>query len=461
MPNRIRSYIVKSFAELAIVFIVSSGPVAAQGFDWSQAGPSSAPTVRWAHSMAYDAARRNVVLFGGLNGSYLSDTWVWDGSVWANPMPSSSPVGRVWGKLAYDAARERVVLFGGERSGYLGDTWEWDGSAWLQRAPSVSPSGREGHGLAYDAARQRVVLFGGRNATYQNDTWEFDGTTWTLRSPTSSPSPRSYFSMAYDAARQRIVLFGGQGPAGYLGDTWEWEGSNWLARFSAHTPPARQSHSLTFDSSRQQTVLFGGHHGPGVVYLGDTWEWNGIDWAERLPSFSPQARDTQAMAYDAAREQVVLNGGHGTIAYGDTWLVANAGAAEYGTGCGSPNLGLQRHATLRPLVGQTCGATIVNSPSIIAGVTMGWSNQFYGPFALPVPLDSIGMSGCMLWHSAEIIGLGASPVTPNTLSFAFTIPNQSALLGSHVYLQAYALAPGQNPLQVVASNGIDWRLGSF
>jgi hypothetical protein len=32
--------------------------------------------------------------------------------------------------MAYDAARQEVVLFGGYRPGVVGDTWTWDGSTW-------------------------------------------------------------------------------------------------------------------------------------------------------------------------------------------------------------------------------------------------------------------------------------------------------------------------------------------
>ncbi|MHB8878486.1 MAG: hypothetical protein ACYC8T_32720, partial [Myxococcaceae bacterium] len=39
--------------------------------------------------------------------------------------------------LAYDAARQRVVLFGGLDSAYLTDTWEWDGTTWVRRTPDT------------------------------------------------------------------------------------------------------------------------------------------------------------------------------------------------------------------------------------------------------------------------------------------------------------------------------------
>lgn len=46
--------------------------------------------------------------------------------------------------MAYDAARKRVVLFGGStRQGYLNDAREWDGAAWTQRTSATSPGLRD------------------------------------------------------------------------------------------------------------------------------------------------------------------------------------------------------------------------------------------------------------------------------------------------------------------------------
>jgi 3-phytase len=136
-----------------------------------------------------------------------------------------------------------------------------------------------------------------------------------------------------------------------------------------------------------------------------------------------------------------------------------ATATAYGTGCGSPALGFVPDANGRPLLGQVGSATITDTPTPLAGVAVGWSNQFFGTLPLPVSLDSIGMPGCSLLQSADILGLGTSPLTPTTNSFALAIPSAAGLIGTHLYMQAYAFAPGVNPLQIVISNGIEWRLG--
>jgi hypothetical protein len=79
--------------------------------------------------MAYDAATRNVVLFGGSNGGRpLRDTWTWDGSTWTKQAPATSPPARTLAAMAYDAATGDVVLFGGLNGAGvrpLNDTWTW------------------------------------------------------------------------------------------------------------------------------------------------------------------------------------------------------------------------------------------------------------------------------------------------------------------------------------------------
>jgi len=371
--------------------------------------------------------------------------------------------------MAYDALRQRVVLFGGVlNTNYLSDTWEWDGVNWIQRVPSTVPTQRASHAMVYDVTRQRVVLFGGTTGGLKlGDTWEWDGVNWIQRVPSAAPLPRSSHAMAYDSGRQRVVLFGGEGAGSNLfGDTWEWDGNAWLARFSTSHPSPRGWTAMAYDGARQRIVLFGGAQYP-TSSLADTWEWDGTAW---LPNFTPTyplTRDGHSMAYDEARQRVVLFGGNNStgplIVYGDTWWLGNlifpATATSYGSGCGSPALSFIPDATGRPLLGQVALATIANAPTQVVGVALGWSNQYYGPFALPVTLAGIGMPGCDLLQSADILGLGTSPLTPSTLSFSLSIPNVPGLIGLHLYLQAYAFAPGANPLQIIISNGIDWRLG--
>jgi hypothetical protein len=70
------------FGALGVVAApVGAAPVANT---WSQQYPATSPPPRSYSTMAYDPASKQVVLFGGLDGSaYLGDTWTWNGSTWS------------------------------------------------------------------------------------------------------------------------------------------------------------------------------------------------------------------------------------------------------------------------------------------------------------------------------------------------------------------------------------------
>src|ERR1035438_9805765 len=121
------------------------------------------PAARLGHAMDYDAARGQVVLFGGFDPSAngLNDTWLWDGSNWHQESPATSPAVRGEHALAYDSAHGQVVLFAGYyKSGIpaqpLQDTWTWNGSNWTQQTPSTSPPVRFQHAMAFDSAHGQV-----------------------------------------------------------------------------------------------------------------------------------------------------------------------------------------------------------------------------------------------------------------------------------------------------------------
>jgi hypothetical protein len=194
-------------------------------------------------AIAYDAARQCVVLFGGVpgGGSYqgdLGDTWLWDGSNWAQAFPLNSPntpKGFVWHSVAFDAARGQVILFGGQKLGYgdSNETWTWDGTNWTQQSPDASPPPRFLASMAYDGNHQTVVLFGGVASptcavcpqTYYNDTWVWNGTNWidTIGDPASTPQPRDGAALVYDSNHAQMLLFGGLYAGNiFFNDTWIW-----------------------------------------------------------------------------------------------------------------------------------------------------------------------------------------------------------------------------------------------
>lgn len=150
------------------------------GVAWSPRTPAINPGPRHQAAMAFDEARGVMVLFGGVKWNsddwILDDTWIWDGTNWLKKNPVNSPPARADARaMVYDAAREEVILFGGyDYNNLQNDTWSWDGENWQQIIPPISPWPRSDHAMVYDDQQGRVVVFGGQGGLFESaldDTW--------------------------------------------------------------------------------------------------------------------------------------------------------------------------------------------------------------------------------------------------------------------------------------------------
>jgi len=111
------------------------------GTTWTAGSTPAGPPARQGASATYDQAAGGVVLFGGSSdagtagggattvsgnsSSVMADTWAWDATGWSEATASPGPPARSGASMAYDAAARDVVLFGGEATGPLDDTWTW------------------------------------------------------------------------------------------------------------------------------------------------------------------------------------------------------------------------------------------------------------------------------------------------------------------------------------------------
>ena len=115
-----------------------------------------------------------VLLFGGIparrSDPWPADTWTLTGDRWTR-LATEGPAARGRTALAYDARRRQVVLFGGvsappgpdQPQTFLADTWVWEASRWRKVADG-RPRGRYAHGMAFDERRGVVLLYGGAAA---------------------------------------------------------------------------------------------------------------------------------------------------------------------------------------------------------------------------------------------------------------------------------------------------------
>ena len=183
---------------------------------WQRIGEEMRPPPRFSHSLAFDSAQGQPILFGGRTGDpiidaspaeRLNDVWAWNGAGWTELMPAAGPSPRYLQGVV-GAPGGGLLLYGGRgemTSQPSIDTWAWSGLAWQPRMPLMNPGPSADVVMAADPVRSRVVALGPQG------TWEWDGAQWALANGPGMPPPTSRLgaAMAYDEARQQMVFFGG------------------------------------------------------------------------------------------------------------------------------------------------------------------------------------------------------------------------------------------------------------
>jgi hypothetical protein len=318
---------------------------------WELKQDPSTPGTRFWHAVTYDAGRHLTVVFGGVKGPTVTgDTWAWDGTTWTLLAPEKqndpdTPTPRYAAAMAYypKANGDRILLFGGldANNTLSGDTYELDGKKWRKLSPATAPSPRYAAAMAYDSALGNVVLFGGgdQGATglAPNDTWGWDGTNWKQLT-TGIPPPRAAHAFVYDEARTKLVLFGGfESLLSILGDTWEFDATGWHERCKP-TPCSvapRFLHGMAYDRQQQRVIMLAGTDSSGQA-RDDTFAFTGSTWEGITPGGGGGPRSGHVIAFDAARNRMVLFGGRGAKDLADTREAVFAGqACTSGAACGT------------------------------------------------------------------------------------------------------------------------------
>ena len=293
---------------------------------WTEMDADPHPSARYGHDMAYSGEENQILLFGGYDGAYDSETWLYDvrTNTWSQVLPSPAPSGRYFHKMTYDSGNNKVVLFGGyyRRS----DTWVYDvdANSWNLRSPDPHPPDLYQHALTYDSINAKVVLFGGRTRVGgwhpTNETWLYDVSenTWTKREPATSPPPRRLHDLAYDPVNNKVVLFGGYNESSYLNDTWVYDvdKNEWTEINTTSDPPLKGYHSMVWDRDINRVVLYGGYPYDSKVWLFNTFTntWTSISYGE-----NPPVRYSSAMAHDIVSRKSVVFGGIWNY-MDDTWV---------------------------------------------------------------------------------------------------------------------------------------------
>jgi hypothetical protein len=294
------------------------------GAAWHQA-VASGPSPRFGDTLAFDAARRDFVLFGGQTAKGSSDeTWTWNGSRWRKNSPPHKPAARRMAAMAYDPQQKVVVLYGGlvqngAEGSVASDTWTWDGSDWTQVAATDSIPGKR-IGARMVTAGAEVVLFGGSvdpNSDFSADAWTWQGgNRWVRLDRNPTPEGRNNAAVAWDTSDSSLFVYGGNGlnpEAGGgaggrpLADAWSLKDGAWNRVAGAGPPALAQAGAVWDRNSRRMLVIFGmsGTTCPNPTNM--VWAWDGANWSA-LPDSHVPRRWGAAVAQDESGDALLFGG---------------------------------------------------------------------------------------------------------------------------------------------------------
>ena len=338
---------------------------------WTQLTPVHSPSARYGHVEIFDSYHRRFIVFGGTNGSsWYSDTWRLSadgcGVDWDSVSTTGGPPARAFASAIYDSLNNRMVVFGGQNgSGLTNSTWVLNLSTWQwsDLSPSgTAPCARRGAAVAYNPSDPAMYLHEGETvagAIASWDSWKLtlptSGTpTWSRISPstsgclcdtinhacTSQPQEAGFVSGVYDphtcdGKTGRMLRIGGEDPTD-KGTAISW-GFGCLAFSDASwtqfsEPPQVGLWATAYDRTRSRVIAFGGddlNNGvPGVygygndLYTVDVTS-NPPSWTSLSLSPSPSQRVFHAGAYDQVRDVFCVFGGRNSSgsALSDTWML--------------------------------------------------------------------------------------------------------------------------------------------
>jgi hypothetical protein len=247
--------------------------------DWSvETAGGSLPRARANAAITWDSRRNRLWLFGGnvsISGVVyqpLDDLWSFDldTRVWEQSSTAVAPPPRLFHSMAYDAQRDWLVVFGGANETafadvplYFGDLWAYDleQGSWIELAPQgAGPIGRFWSTLVVDTTTDTYVTFGGHDPAdlgNRNDVWRFDPNSGSWQEP----------------AQGDVFNTEANGFCNFPPD---------FATVDPETPERRSAHTFVWSESCGHALLFAGKTDCGST--DDVWSLSSEGWTEVVPA---------------------------------------------------------------------------------------------------------------------------------------------------------------------------------
>ncbi|MCC7383121.1 MAG: hypothetical protein IT384_14885 [Deltaproteobacteria bacterium] len=210
------------------------------------AGPlitSPAPPDRWASAITFDPVRERTILAGGVGADLqtVDDLWSWNGQAWTRLDPASAtPPSRGMASMTYDASRRRLLYFGGVQGDDQGapgrDLWELRADSEDRPAIEASIGFTSASIPRTDVESMSIQAFAGASgegpAGAALELWDARAAAWAVVATNQAPESAGAVLDARVEGAQRFV--GGDG---------------WIVfRIRSRSPQGRSSATVRVDA---------------------------------------------------------------------------------------------------------------------------------------------------------------------------------------------------------------------
>ena len=378
--------------------------------DWMQMSPATVPPKREAPCLAWSADGNYFLLFGGYGSrGVLGDTWTYNftNDQWTQLNLATHPSNRTNTGCAYDPFNHVIVLFGGMDASFLWsfETWEFDTltQTWSQAFPTTFPTNQMASPLTFDIAHGRFITIFVNTRTSQMETWAYDAATdtWTNRAASfPGTAPRDGHMIAYDTGMDRTLMFSGGWDLNLYCDffLYAYTPNTWTKVrdcIENEDPNARVTHGMAYRDSSNGVLMYGGRD--MTSYPPETWLYIGSlqDWHLPPVTASPGARGSVRLAHSIADDATILFGGYNPIdgLMNHTWAYAKgyvqgidavwtSGSTPEDAGCANVNYqNIYWNRTSQPLGAilrfQIATSTSPSGPWTFRGPPDGFPGQHY------------------------------------------------------------------------------------
>lgn len=268
------------------------------GRHWTVANPHSSPPARSGAAIAYDPATRLVLLFGGTSPTVapvfqvFNDTWAWNGATWRR-LDSGGPKGPTGqdASMAWDAARGQMLLVVAGETDTDGETWTWDGARWVREAGGDVVALVIASTMAYDPVSKTVVMVTPLVGDNEHSaTFGWNGSSWhelvadgpDLDGLAAAQSVNGLGAQVNDV----VVACGSVTSSANFGvqtSCWEWATTGWFQLQEALTTGSGTAVTVAAevdDVNRDQLLIIGWlvTNIPNAAEPLYVWAWDGIKW---------------------------------------------------------------------------------------------------------------------------------------------------------------------------------------